>query len=46
MKKIVFIFIIYICLIIMGCRMKDYKYPVGKDSFVVVGDGTRSFPIR
>ncbi len=39
MKKIVFIFIMYICLIIMGCRMKDYKYPVGKDSFVVVGDG-------
>ncbi len=39
MKKIVFIFIMFICLIIMGCRLEDYKYPVGRDSYVVVGDG-------
>lgn len=39
MKKRVFILIMFICLITMGCRMEDYKYPVGRDSFVVVGDG-------
>ena len=39
MKKRVFIFFMFICFIIMGCRMEDYKYTVGRDSFVVVGDG-------
>lgn len=39
MKKRVFILIMFICLMTMGCRMEDYKYPVGRDSFVVVGDG-------
>ena len=39
MKKRAFIVIMFICLITIGCRMEDYKYPVGKDSFVVVGDG-------
>lgn len=39
MKKRAFIVIMFICLITVGCKMEDYKYPVGRDSFVVVGDG-------
>lgn len=39
MGKRVLILIMFICLTIIGCRMQDYKYPVGRDSFVVVGDG-------
>lgn len=39
MKKRELIIIMFICLFVVGCKIEDYKYPVGKDSFVVVGDG-------
>lgn len=39
MKKTICIIVMFICLVITGCSMQDYKYPIGRDSFVVVGDG-------
>lgn len=38
-NRIISIIIVMVCFICIGCDMEDYKYPVGKDSSVVVGDG-------